>query len=390
MSVINQMLRDLDQRGNTSGEPAMRQGTLRVAPPPAAPRPATASSARWAAAVLVVLVLLALAVWQWGGWELARSPTAAPEPSPSSPLAADAKAGGSADSPATSTPPASTAPAPAHASADAATLPMSLRLDMEMEHVPKLPSAVRPAQPMVSPSPLTAVPAAGNKAAAPTQVASAAGSGVPPAAKVEPRADATVAAPGHSASAPMPASPAVTAASTAGTLDASAQMQRQLAGARDALAHAQGLWVQGQQAAALDLLRDALQVAERDRAPGMDGAVTSLVRELARMLLAQGRVQEAHETLVRSEGRTRGNPEVWALRGNVAQRLGLHADSVLAYMHALEARPSEQRWLLGLAVSLAAQGQMQPAQAVLEKARNEGPIARDIADYLRKMGLTVR
>ena len=108
------------------------------------------------------------------------------------------------------------------------------------------------------------------------------------------------------------------------------------------------------------------------------------------MQLAIGRVAAAHELLVRHEGRLKGLAEIWAMRGNAAQRLGQHQDSVLSYMHALQVRPTEQRWLLGLAVSLAAMGQTASASEVVERARVEGPINRDIAAYLRQMGVNIK
>ena len=53
-------------------------------------------------------------------------------------------------------------------------------------------------------------------------------------------------------------------------------------------------------------------------------------------------------------------------------------------------RPTEQRWLLGLAVSLAAMGQTASAAEVVERARAEGPINREIAAYLRQMGVNIK
>ena len=160
---------------------------------------------------------------------------------------------------------------------------------------------------------------------------------------------------------------------------------------RDVLAQAQGLWAVGNHAGAVELLREALQSAEESvQQPGMDSTLVAVVRELARMQLALGRVAEAHELLVHFEGRLKGIPEAWALRANAAQRLGQHQDSVQSYMLALQSRPTEQRWLLGLAVSLAAMGQTASAAEVVERARAEGPINREIAAYLRQMGVNMK
>jgi Flp pilus assembly protein TadD len=160
---------------------------------------------------------------------------------------------------------------------------------------------------------------------------------------------------------------------------------------RDALAHAQSLWALGNQTGAVELLRDVLQSAEKSaQQPGMDSTLIAVVRELARMQLAMGRVAEAHDVLVHFESRLKAIPEIWAMRANAAQRLGQHQDSVLSYMQALQARPNEQRWLLGLAVSLAAMGQTASASEVVERALQQGPINRDIAAYLRQMGVNIK
>jgi cytochrome c-type biogenesis protein CcmH/NrfG len=75
------------------------------------------------------------------------------------------------------------------------------------------------------------------------------------------------------------------------------------------------------------------------------------------------------------------------MRGNAAQRLGRHQDSVQAYTTALQIRPNEQRWLLGAAVSLAALGQTNNAAEWAAKARALGPISKEVQSYLRQAGV---
>jgi MSHA biogenesis protein MshN len=93
------------------------------------------------------------------------------------------------------------------------------------------------------------------------------------------------------------------------------------------------------------------------------------------------------ELLVRLEPQLKNQPDLWAVRANAAQRLGRHQDSVLAYGVALQSRPAEARWLLGMAVSLAAMGQTSQAGTMVEKARASGPISPDVALYLRQQGV---
>lgn len=142
------------------------------------------------------------------------------------------------------------------------------------------------------------------------------------------------------------------------------------------------------------LLRDALAVAERENRGGTpsgnNSVLASLARELARMALAEGRVSEALEMLTRLEPSLSGFADVWAIRGNAAQRLGRHEESAAAYLKALELRPDEARWMLGAAVSLAAQGKTDRAEELAEKARRGGVLSRDVATYLRQLGVPVR
>jgi MSHA biogenesis protein MshN len=164
--------------------------------------------------------------------------------------------------------------------------------------------------------------------------------------------------------------------------------------ALEALAQAQALWSSGSHEAAIDLLREALAAVERANLAGPpsgnNAVLASLVRELARMELAEGRVSQALEMLTRLEPALSGVADVWAVRGNAAQRLGRHQESAAAYLMALKLRPGEPRWMLGAAVSLAAQGQTAAAAELAEKARAGGVLSPDVATYLRQLGVPLR
>ena len=164
--------------------------------------------------------------------------------------------------------------------------------------------------------------------------------------------------------------------------------------ALEALSQAQSLWNAGSHEAGIELLREALTAAERANlasAPsGNNSVLASLVRELARMELAEGRVSQALEMLTRLEPSLSGFADVWALRGNAAQRLGRHEESAAAYLMALKLRPEEARWMLGAAVSLAAQGKTAQAAELAEKSRAGGVLSREVATYLRQLGVPLR
>lgn len=199
---------------------------------------------------------------------------------------------------------------------------------------------------------------------------------------------------------PAPAPVAAVTASVPGTktaapTDAAPLVQRQQQAGGDALAQAQNLWNSGSRDAAMDLMQQSIAAAERTAKSGGGGAASNpvlvpLVREMARMQLAEGRFGAVWEMLTRLEPLLGNQADLWAIRANAAQRLGRHQDSVHAYMVALQSRPDEQRWLLGTAVSLAALGQTSSAADMLDKARAVGPVSKDILAYLRQAGVPFR
>ena len=155
---------------------------------------------------------------------------------------------------------------------------------------------------------------------------------------------------------------------------------------------AQRLWASGSREAAIGLLRDAAGLAERNQGDGArpgSPSLIPLVRELVRMELAEGHVNPALERLVRLEGALAGEADLWALRGNAAQRLGRYRESAEAYLAALKLRPDQPRWMLGAAVSLAADGQTQAAETWAQRARERGALTPELAAYLRQLGVSL-
>ena len=179
-----------------------------------------------------------------------------------------------------------------------------------------------------------------------------------------------------------------------GTAVAQSAASRQSA-ALEVLAQAQQLWAAGSRNAAIELLRDALAAIDRSgqlnhKLPDDGSVLGSLIRELAQMELAEGHVGQTLEMLIRFEPAASGIAELWAIRGNAAQRLGRHAEATVAYLMALKLRPNEPRWMLGAAISLAAQGQIAAATEQAERARAGGALNPELVTYLRQLGVTLR
>jgi hypothetical protein len=383
MSVINKMLRDLDLRQTAqtplaSGAPDASQGVASQTPL----RQGTASigrasgathslSRRWVWIGLLGFVAVAGAAgWFWietnpGSFsgDVASAPAVA---TPAPPVASAPAAAVAPIAPA-ATPPESTPSTPgdsvaAVAVADPNVVPGTMVLRMEESL-----SARRALDALLStPAPSVVAPA---RVSAPT----------PAPASTPNRPPIAVVAKAPAVAAPVESPPAV-------------QRQQQAGG--DAIAQVQNLWNSGSRDAAIELMQQSIAVAERAAKSGggsnSGSVLIPLVREMARMQLAEGRFGAVWEMLTRLEPQLGNQPDLWAIRANAAQRLGRHQDSVHAYMTALQSRPDEQRWLLGTAVSLAALGQTSSAAEMAEKARAVGPVAKDIATYLRQSGVILR
>lgn len=162
----------------------------------------------------------------------------------------------------------------------------------------------------------------------------------------------------------------------------------------DVLEQSQSLWNAGSREEAVHLLQDAVGLAERQgagaSAPQGNPVLLALVRELTRLQLVESRHAAVWELLSHLEPQLGRAPDLWAIRGNAAQRLGRHQDSVHAYSMALQSRPTEQRWLLGAAVSLAALGQLASAAEMADKARAIGTVSPDVLAYLSQQGVPLK
>ncbi len=359
MSVINKMLRDLDARraeGAAPGHPRQAgpsgiQGTVSV--PSSAPQ-SVARLGRWLLPLLLLLVASIAAAWYLG--------LGITSPPPAAPLVAVTEA------PAATPVPAASAPESA-ASAPAETP----ELAAEVRPVVETEAAVLRKKPRRTEAASSEAPAAGKKEKNDrTRVAPA-------------RTDTLASVSGQpaaSAAAPLP--PVATSAPLASTVP-----QRRQSAAQETLAQAQALWNAGSRDAALDVLREAVAAVERSQ-PADAALLAQLVREQVRMELALGRPDAVLALLSRLEPVLSGQADLWAVRGNAAQRLGRHQESVQAYLAALRLRPGEARWMLGAAVSLAALGQLEAAAQQAEQARALGPVSPEELAYLRQAGVPLR
>ena len=161
---------------------------------------------------------------------------------------------------------------------------------------------------------------------------------------------------------------------------------RQIA-ADETLSAARALWNDGSRIAAVATIREALAAAE---AGGNSRATATLARELARLHVADNSAQAALDLLNRFDSLFAQDADALALRGNAEQRLSRHAEAAAAYLAALRMRPTEGKWMLGAAISLAAIGKTEEAEVWVEKARERDAVTPTIAAYLQQLGLAGR
>jgi tetratricopeptide (TPR) repeat protein len=377
MSVINKMLRDLDSR-RSQAVLAERRATPELLRGTASVGGLAVQGRRWRVLVLAALGLGLLAVLVWLRW--LQPATQGKASSANVPVSAPAAVDTAAQASPSLVPPAS-----APVAATAALPPVQQIMEAAAQ------AAAQRAQ-------SSAAARRSTDGAAPRKERGHAAPGEASAAEATPRprraASTAQQAPALASAAPQ-ASPAAagtamaeaTTSSPQAAPSAAAATQRRASAVQEGLAQAQVLWTGGSREAAVELLRDTLAGAER--AGVGDVEIQALARELARMELVQGRVGQALELLTRLEPRLASQADLWALRGNAAQRLGRHGEAVQAYERALQLRPGETRWLLGAAVSLAVLGQLESAARYVEQARAAGPVNPEVLNYLRQAGVAV-
>ena len=380
MSVINKMLRDLDQRqaptvlGDAKPDDfALRQGTASVVGGRVVVRAAGRFNKTIIIAVLILLPLVLGSIFWW--WQKSPSVGAVPvanrlpaQPEFAATLAFETKL--------------AAAPTPVVATT-AATTPAQPDSSARMPTVATQKASLQATKMTVEPALVHELPAKASGSAPTVGNASVPAS---QAVLIAPTAPTVSANTATATSLPS----ATSASAAADSLGGSA---RQVQAGRDALAQAQSLWNAGSRDAANELLQHALSLTERSVSSSPTAATTQLLatlaREQGRMQIAEGRPQAALDGLTRLEPFLGQDADAWALRGNAAQRLGRHQDSVRAYTTALQIRPNEQRWLLGAAVSLAALGQTANASDMAARARAQGTISKEVLTYLRQAGVAL-
>lgn len=368
MSVINKMLRDLDA-GQRSGRVPVSQdtvladvtrGTMSLAGYGQTDGPRAVRS-NWLIGALLIVTAAAVA-WivqnEWSEWRTEKSVLTKSSQVPVAPAGV---------------PPASPSSVPV-------TQPISIASALPIAPASSPPGSSTVFVPATTPPPVAVEAPPLALASSTAALVRVAAPQLPSAKPSSPVTRASKSSVSVAATAPAPTQPAPQRAPSSRSQDA-----------MDAAAESQALWDRGAREAALQLLRDKVDVADPlAMAGGSPDVLWLWVRELTRMEMALGRLGQSLDRLVRLESALSNQAVAWAMRGNLAQRLGRNGESAKAYQTALELRPGEPRWMLGAAVSLAADGNTTLAAEFAAKAQDRGALSPEVATYLRQQGVALR
>ena len=108
---------------------------------------------------------------------------------------------------------------------------------------------------------------------------------------------------------------------------------------------------------------------------------TDLAQVLGHSLLEQDQAQAALAVLRPAVPPLTKNPEFHALLAAVEQRLGLHALAVTRYRGLLQRQPDNGNWLVGLGISLSAQGNTQAAVESFTRAADDRTLAEPLRAF---------
>lgn len=380
MSLINDMLRDLDRRHGGAGALPNEVRPL----PSERPR----SPARLFAPLLVAA--LAFAGWFFMEGMPAPPPAATPASPPPTPVAKTPE------------------PAPAPAAIvepvrqpDATRSTDSLRLDTSLSNLPE-PSAERPSatpvrQPAASAS---AKPAPQARVRTPSATAD----------KTDKATEANRSAAVPS-SGPAPAgASAKTAAvetSVAGGIEKRPRFETPKERAEQEYRKAYSLLSKGRTEEAVVPLRSALaedaghvparlalagvlsQSGRPDEAVVLleeglqrDPSQPALALSMARTLVAKGKFEAALQALVRASANANADAEYRAFHAAVLQRLTLHREAVAEYQAALRLSPQAGVWWMGLGISLEADGKQAEAKDAFQRARATGTLSAELNAFV--------
>ncbi len=134
------------------------------------------------------------------------------------------------------------------------------------------------------------------------------------------------------------------------------------------------------------MMIDAKQYAEAEQViqeglqlnPGQIGFAMAL----ARLQLDRGNTQAAVDTLQKSLAHAQNNPDYLSFLAALLQRQKRHSEAVDLYLIALRQQPQTGAWLMGLGISLQALNRNAEAQEAYRRAKSSGNLNSDLQAYI--------
>lgn len=373
MSVINQMLRDLDARQATDQERAGLPPRLRTLPPNSLGRPAA-----WRLLLVAIAVIALAAGVAIGVFFVSPSdrPVAPVPPPPATPAVAP---------PVTPAPPVANEPARTEGGADLGEMKHSTLLSLAQPPTPteappaaktektpalieKQPVTPRPTRPTSPPATVAATEAPRPVAAEPTPVIAAE-------AQIDKRSSGGQArdmAEGEYRK-------GIQAVKRGEAAAALPQLQRALE--LDPL-HAKARQTLLSVLVGAKQWTDAQRVAQAGLA--LEPAQTGWATILARLQFEQGDIAAALETLTRHAAHAGGDADYQGLFAYLLQKEQRFAEAAQHFQTALSLRPQEGRWWFGLGIALESAGRGNEARDAYLKAREAGNLPPDMASTIEQ------
>ncbi|MDD5248830.1 MAG: tetratricopeptide repeat protein [Rhodocyclaceae bacterium] len=374
MSLINQMLRDLDARRAPAAERAPLQNEVHAAP--------QRGGRNWPLLALASALTLAAAAGVWYWTKVQSAPPV--QPQASAPVQPQASAPAQPPAPPQPQPQPQPAPPPAAVAQAAAPAPVQASAELPvfgpklsefLQEVPHRAPARAEAAKDNAPATMAEGSSARDKrnaapAAAPSLRAAAAA-----ATSIDKRPHASVA----NEVAENEYNKAVFAlrrgasAEAIDRLHAVLRLDAQHVFARQALLSLlmrQEQWAEAQTLAAEGLALDPTQ--------------TGWAMALARLQMENGKLAEATETLARHAAYAGQSADYQAFQALLLQKQKRYREASERYTAAVSLRPAEGRWWYGLGLSLEAEQKPQEARDAFLKAREAGDLPQELAGALKQ------
>lgn len=346
MSLLNQMLKDLEQRHASSTEVKELHGEIHSVPD-------VAASVQWWRIILVMLSLLLLGFAVW--WAMRQQ-----SPQPAMPMPASVVP--PAVMPAQPVAALPTEPPPVAPAADVTTVPRLPGLETGLHSTPLAPSAI---------------PGSARKAEPPVEPVDAMPTVTEPPKHVKLSPEVSIKSMTPQQRSDNQYKQAV-----------SLLQQGRVAEARDAFMLAvqedpanhnarqmlAGLLVESKRSGeAMEVLQDGVRIA-----PEQSGFTMAL----ARLQVEAGDRDTALQTLEQGAKYAGDDAEYHAFYAALLQRSGRHDEAVTQYLASLQTDPANTNWLVGVGISLQEQGRYADAREAFERARMVGGMVPELAAFV--------